>query len=115
LYNNYGTTNAIQFTSNASVKTINMSPTQKLKIDAAGLPPGYVSSESGPALWTPSDTTILIHEFSNPTTFENWSAIGGTNFNGHIAEAIFFTNTTVIPEAKLDEIRDQLNAIHGAY
>ena len=105
----------IKFTSDDNDKSIVMYPTQKIKVDGAALTPIYTSSETGPTLWTPSGNNIFIHEFSTQLSCWPGTTIGGSSFNGQIAEAIFFTGTANLSEANLDRIRDQLNTIHGAY
>jgi hypothetical protein len=112
--NQYGSyTSAIRFTSNSSTKAILMSPSQKLKINGGSFSPSYTGSESAPTLWVPNTTYIMAFELSAATTFYYGSILGGSEFNGQIAEVIFLSGT--ITEAKIDQIRDQLNAIHGAY
>lgn len=103
----------ITLTSNASNKGVTMYPTQKMKINAAVFPPAFVSSESSPTLWAPDTAYIFSHEFSAQTVSWANTTIGGTSFNGQVAEAIFFTGT--VTEAQIDAVRDQLNSIHDVY
>jgi hypothetical protein len=114
-YYTYAWMSLIKFTSDDNDKSILMYPTQKIKIDAAAMTLNYTSSETGPTLWTPGANNIFIHEFSSQLSAWPGTAIGGATFKGQIAEMIFITGGTNITETNLNRIRDQLNAIHGAY
>ena len=58
----------------------------------------------------------MAFDLSTATGFEAASYIGGSEFDGEIAEIIFLTGTPAITEVgHIDKMIQQLNAIHGAY
>ena len=115
-YSTYSTVNSIQFASSAAAKTINMSISQKVKIDGAVFNPvAYATTVTSPTLWTIGGNNIYIHELSAASNYYPGSKIGGATFNGQIAEIIFISGAAVITEANLERIRDQLNTIYDVY
>jgi hypothetical protein len=110
----YSFTPVVKFTSTSSIKAISMAPTQKRKTNNGAFPASYNGLESTSNLWAANTSYIYAFEHSGTT---NWaysgSQIGGSEFDGEIAEIIFLSGT--ITEAKIDQMVDQLNTIHGIY
>lgn len=105
----------VTFASTSSVKSINMSPTQKMKINNAAFPVAYTATVSGPTLWAADTPYIMAFELSSEPYFLFQTLIGGGSFKGQIAEIIFLGGAPAINEAKIDTMVGHLNAIHGAY
>jgi large repetitive protein len=109
-------TPAIKFSSNSTTKTLTYSPYQKSKFNLAAQAASYAGSETGSGLWVNDTHYILTFEFSSWIYFYSNSLIGGSDFNGRIAEIIFLSGpTTPLGNTYLDNIVTQLNAIHGVY
>lgn len=106
---------SIRHASNSSTKSILMSPAQRLKINNGSFSAGYVSSESTPGLWAADTSFIYTHDYASMVNYYVGSEIGSSSFNGQIAEVIMLNDSTAITDSHLDNIRDQLNAIHGVY
>jgi hypothetical protein len=116
-YSSAAFTPAIEFTSNSVAKSILFNPDQKLKInDTLDFAATWEASASSPSLWATDTPYIMIFELDSATTFDIGSYFGGMDFNGQIAEIILLDGTdATFTEAKLNTLRDQLNAIHLVY
>lgn len=118
----YGYDPTIKLTSTSSAKSILMNPTQKMKINTGTFPVAATATETGAALWVANTPYVMAFELSSAVTFDSdvWnnlrSIIGGSSFDGEIAEMIFLSATPALVEAThIDTMINQLNTIHGAY
>lgn len=109
------TTPAITYKSNSTYKYIDMAPAQRYKINDGFFSAGHLSTDYSPSLWLANTIYIFTHESSSAAIYYNGSIVGSSSFNGQIAEMILINDASSLTETHLNNIREQLNAIHGVY
>lgn len=105
----------ITFTATGDDKSILMTPNQKLKINGGNFTPSFSSTQSAPLLWVPDTHYIMIFQLPDDKEFSVDTRIGGAGFNGQIAEIIILGQSPSLTESQINDIRNQLNTIHGVY
>lgn len=89
---------AIEFTSTSFNKEVIFNPAQRFAwwkpASSVSSFPTYLNSDIDPILWTASTDYLMLFELNAQTTFDIGSTIGGSDFNGKIAEIIFMDNSS---------------------
>ena len=110
--------NFLYLTNVSNIPRIRFQSSHRLKINNGSLT-GFATDHylSLPSKrWNPN-TTYIYQIQSNASAGTSFSGqrLGNANFAGQIAEIIFLNNSVALTAVQLNNMTNQLNAIHGAY